>query len=62
MGDFPKLAVFKDWYLFNAKNDIGYGLLDCTYHQALQWAVAHVDLSWEWGVIAAEDIVIKESD
>ena len=48
MGEFPKLAVFQDWYLINEKTDEAWGLLECTFHQALQWAVAHLDLSLEW--------------
>jgi hypothetical protein len=45
---FPRLAIFQDWYLINEKTDEAWGLLECTFHQALQWAVAHLDLSLDW--------------
>lgn len=47
---FPRLAIFQDWYIANDTNDEAWGLLDCTFHQALQWAVAHLDLSLNWAV------------
>ena len=53
---FPRLAIFQDWYVFNEKNDIAYGLLDYTFHQALQWVVAHMDLSFNWHVMDPKEI------
>jgi hypothetical protein len=53
---FPKLAVFEDWYAHNPKNDLAYGLLGCTFSQALCWVVNHMDLSLEWEVTAAKEL------
>ena len=53
----PHLAIFQDWYLFNDTSDEGYGLLDCTFHQALDWCVNHCDLSLEWHCVSPDEIL-----